>query len=112
LANSAAPLYDVTKFLISDLSDARPVAARRYLDGSMGRSEVLEWLKTRTLQPQDRLEVNAQFISHFRSCTICYTLGFDLVKRQIEKAAGTDRAKQWQAFERLQIPPRPPSDLR
>ena len=112
LANSAAPVYDVTKSLSGDLSDARPVAARRHLDGSMGRSEMLEWLKARTVEPQDLLEVSAQFIDHYRSYIICYTVGLDLVKRQIEKEAGADREKQWQAFERLQTPPRPPSDLR
>jgi hypothetical protein len=39
-------------------------------------------------------------------------VGLDLVKRHIEKQAGADRDKQWQEFERLQTPPRPPSNLR
>ncbi len=111
LADSAAPVFDRTKPL-SHMSDARPMAARRYLDGSMGRSEMLEWLKVRTLVPEDQLEVLARGFDHLRSYILCYTVGLDLVKRQIEKEAGADRERQWQAFERLQTPPRPPSDLR
>ena len=61
---------------------------------------------------QDQLEVLAQFISHYRSYIICYTVGLDLVMRKIEKEAGADREKQWKEFELLQIPPRPPSELR
>ena len=113
LANSAAPVFYVTESLSNPwLSEASPVAARRYLDGVMGRSKVLEWLKARTLAPQDQLELMAEFISHYRSYIICYTVGLDLVKRQIEKEAGADREKQWKVFERLQTPPKPPSELR
>jgi hypothetical protein len=113
LADSAAPVFHVTESLSNPwLSEASPVAARRYLDGVMGRSEMLEWLKARTLVPQDQLELIADFISHYRSYIICYTVGLDLVKRQIEKEAGADREKQWQVFERLQSPPKPPSELR
>jgi len=112
LANSAAPVFDVTHSLSNPwLSEASPVAARRYLDGVMGRSEMLEWLKARTLVPQDQLELMAQFISRYRSYIICYSVGRDLVKHHIEKHAGADREKQWQEFERLQTPPRSPSDL-
>ena len=110
LANSAALVFDVTKSLRYP-SDARPVAARRYLDGSMERSEMLDWLKARTLVPRDELERGAQFISRYRSYIICYSVGRDLVKHHIEKHAGADREKQWQEFERLQTPPRSPSDL-
>jgi len=113
LATSAVPVFDVTEFLSNPwLSDASPTAARRHLDGLLKRTDMLEWLKARTLVPPDQLELIAQFISHYRSYMISYTVGLDLVKRQIEKRAGADRDKQWQEFERLQTPPRPPSDLR
>jgi len=72
---------------------------------------MLDWLKARTLVPRDELERGAQFISRYRSYIICYSVGRDLVKHHIEKHAGADREKQWQEFERLQTPPRSPSDL-
>jgi hypothetical protein len=111
LAEKAVPIFAVTEPLSDPwLSEASPVAARRYLDGLMGRSAMLGWFEKCTLVPPDKLELIAQFIPRYRSYIICYTVGLDLVKRQIEKFAGADQEKRWQEFERLQTPPRPPFD--
>lgn len=113
LAEKAVPIFTVTEPLSDPwLSEASPIAARRYLNGLMGRSEMLEWFSVRTLVPPDKLELIAQFIPHYRSYIICYTVGLGLVQSQIEKFAGADQEKRWQEFERLQTPPRPPSNLR
>ena len=113
LAQSAAPVFNLTDRLSNPWSaDASPTAARRHLDGFITRAAMGEWLKDRTLVPPDQLELIAQFITQYRSYMITYTVGLDLVKRQIDQHAGPDRDKQWQAFERLQTPPRPPSELR
>jgi hypothetical protein len=113
LASSAAPVFNITDRLSNPWSaDASPTAARGHLDGLMTRAAMVEWLKDRTLVPPDQLELIAQFITQYRSYMTCYTVGLDLVKRQVEQQAGADREKQWQEFERLQTPPKPPSDLR
>jgi len=112
LAKSAVPIFEATEAL-SDfgVSVASPEAARRHLDGHLGRSEMIAWLTTHTLYPPEMAESTAQFVGKFRSYMICYSLGQDLVKRRIEERAGADREKRWREFERLQSPPRPPSDL-
>jgi len=113
LAKSAAPVFEVTDYLSNPWSaDACPMSARHYLDGLLSRSEMIGWLTARTLVPPDQAELVAQFITRFRSYMVAYTVGLDLVKRQIEKQAGADHEKRWQEFERLQTPPRLPSDLR
>lgn len=113
LVPGAAPIFDVADPMSNPWSsDASPTAARKYLDGQVRRSEMLEWLKARTLVSSDQAELIGQFVSQYRSYMISYTVGRDLVQRHMEKRAGADQEKRWRELERLQTPPKPPSDLR
>lgn len=110
LAENNVHLYDAK--IMDNRTEGFPLAVRRYLDGVTGPSETIEWLKAHTLFP---LPPGNDFLSameQFRTYTICYVAGYDVVKHRIEKQAGQDYEKRWQEFERIQVPPGIPSDLR
>jgi hypothetical protein len=105
--------YQEVRLLAEGLSYAGNEAARRYLNGQIGREEAAAWLTRFALMSPERAEQRTRFFDKYRSYVINYNLGKDLVKRFIEaKAAGGGHAKQWDEFVRLLSSPRLPSGLR
>ncbi len=99
--------------LVSRLSHAGNEAARRYLDGEIGRDEAAEWLHRRSLMSMERALQRMRFIEQYRSYVINYNLGQDIVKAYVEARGGTaDRPdRRWEEFAKLISTPRVPSAL-
>lgn len=110
LAENNVKLYEAK---IMDVgSEAVPIAIRRYMEGVTGPSETIQWLKSHTLIRLPPEEMFLPAMKQFGTLIICYSKGYDCVKHSIEKQVGEDREKQWREFERIQVPPGIPSDLR
>jgi len=88
-------------------------AARKYLDGAIGREEAMRWLTEYALMAPARAEQRTRFFDQYRSYVINYNLGQDLVRRYIESRGGTPQnpAKRWGEFKELLTSPRVPSGL-
>ena len=89
-------------------------AARRYLDGIIGREEAEKWLVDFKLLAPERAAQRVRFIDQYRSYVINYNLGQDLVKQYIESRGGTadNPVKRWKEFADLISSPRLPSGLK
>jgi hypothetical protein len=108
---SEADRYYRIQDLVGKLSYAGNEAARRYLDGEINAQQAGEWLTKYALMSPPRAAQRVKFIDQYRSYVINYNLGKDLVKAYVERHAGNDREKRWQAFEQLLSTPRLPADL-
>jgi hypothetical protein len=88
-------------------------AARKYLDGAIGREEAIRWLTEYALMAPARAEQRTRFFDQYRSYVINYNLGEDLVRRFIESRGGTpdNPTKRWAEFKDLLSSPRVPSAL-
>lgn len=105
--------YEVLE-LAGKLSYAGNEAARGYLNGTMTKTQTVEWLMKYALFDSARAEQRIRFIDKYRSYVINYNLGQDLVKKYVEKKAGKkpSEEKRWKIFEALISSPRLPSGLR
>jgi len=102
--------YEV--FALTDrLSYAGNEAARRYLNGEIGKDAAVAWLERYAMYTKPRAEQRVRFIEQYRSYVINYNLGKDMVAAYINHRAGDDRQKRWAEFEKLLSSPRLPSDL-
>jgi hypothetical protein len=99
--------------LVDQLAYAGNEAARRYLDGQIDRAAAAAWLERYALMSKDRAAQRVRFFDQYRSYTINYNLGKDLVRRYIERQAGAaaGEARRWAEFEKLLSSPRLPSGL-
>jgi hypothetical protein len=103
--------------LLEGLDYAGNEAARRYLDGEIGREEAADWLVRYALSTPERAAQRVRFFDAYRSYVINYNLGQDLVRQwveaRLEARGGTadDPARRWQVFERLLTTPRVPSAI-
>jgi len=93
------------------LSHAGNQAARQYLDGKIGRVEVVARLEKYSLMEKERAVQRVSFIDRYRSYVINYNLGEDVVRKYVESRAGGNPEKRWHEFERLLSLPFVPSDL-
>ena len=111
---STAERYYEVQRLIQKLSYAGNEAARRYLNGEIGREQAVDWLVRYNLSSRERAEQRTRFFDQYRSYVINYNFGQDLVREYIERRGGTESnpAKRWEEFEKLLASPRLPSGLR
>jgi hypothetical protein len=111
--SKARAYYDVLA-LVDRLSYAGNEAARRYLDGAIGRDEAAAWLERFALYASPRAEQRVRFIDQYRTYVINYNLGKDLVRAYVESQAGpaATPAGRWRAFTALLSSPRLPSGLK
>ena len=109
-----AELFGRVQKLVESLDYAGNEAARRYLDGRIGRAEAAEWLTRFALMPPDRAEQRTRFMDQYRSYVINYNLGRDMVRDYIEQRGGTadHPDRRWEEFRALLASPRLPSDLK
>ncbi len=105
--------YEAMLRLTERLTYAGNEAARRYLDGRIGRAAAAAWLVEYAATPPARAVKQVSFIEQYRSYVVNYNLGKDLVRRYIEGNGGTgdDPEARWREFARLLSSPRLPSDL-
>src|SRR6185295_3547174 len=108
----AAEYYRV-QALVDRLAYAGNEAARRYLNGEIGRPAATAWLARYAMMAPARAEQRTRFFDQYRSYVINYNLGKDLVKHYIESRGGTadSPARRWQEFIALLSSPRLPSAL-
>jgi hypothetical protein len=107
----AVEQYYAVQDLLKDLSYAGNEAARRLVNGEIDEKAAAAWLEKYSLMEPNQAEHRVRFIEHYRSYVINYNLGEDMVRRYIEKHAGTAAEKQWQVFAQLLSSPRLPSGL-
>lgn len=100
--------------LTHKLDRAGNQAAREYLDGRMSRGEAQRWLERYGLETPEQVEKSLQFIAAYRSYVINYTLGEEMVRACVEKAAGPGAApeRKWQVFYELLTTPATPTRLK
>jgi hypothetical protein len=105
--------YAAVLAIVNRLSYAGNEAARRYLDGRIGRAEAIDWLEHHSLMPRPRAEQRVRFFEQYRSYVINYNLGQDMVRGFIERRGGTPDAPavRWAEFADLLSSPRTPSTL-
>jgi hypothetical protein len=110
---AAAGVHDEILELARGLRSAGNDAARRYLDGEIGRDAAVEFLRRCALMSPGHAEQRVRFIDRYRAYVINYDLGEDLVKAHVEGRGGTaaDAKKRWEEFGRLLASPRLPSGL-
>jgi hypothetical protein len=110
---SQAEQYSDVQALAARLGYAGNEAARNYLNGTMSRSQAVEWLVAYALMSPERAQQRTRFFDQYRSYVINYNLGQDLVKNYIEKRGGTasNPVKRWEEFAKLISSPRLPSGL-
>jgi hypothetical protein len=99
--------------LVDQLAYAGNEAARRYINGQIDRAAAAAWLERYAMMSKDRAAQRVRFFDQYRSYTINYNLGKDLVRRFIERQAGAGAgdARRWTEFEELLSSPRLPSGL-
>ncbi|HST22049.1 MAG TPA: hypothetical protein VLR90_13075, partial [Blastocatellia bacterium] len=114
LDQSNATKYYEVQTIFNQLSYAGNEAARRYLNGEISRDQAVEWLVKYNLSTPERAEQRVRFFEQYRSYTINYNLGQDLVKKYIESRGGTSNQpdKRWKEFKILLSSPRLPSGLK
>jgi hypothetical protein len=106
-----AERYHRVRELTTKLGYAADEAARDYVDGTITADQAVDRLSTYALMSPPRARQRLKFFEQYRSYTINYSLGTDLVKQYIESLAGGDRERRWQGFVRLLSAPRLPSTL-
>jgi hypothetical protein len=105
--------YAAVQAVVQRLSYAGNEAARRYLDGRIGRKDAVSWLEHHALMPRPRAEQRVRFFEQYRSYVINYNLGQDMVRAYVERHGGTPDApeRRWAIFAQLLSTPLPPSAL-
>jgi hypothetical protein len=109
-ASKAEKYYRVQE-LVNKLGYAGNEAARRYLNGEITTEETVKWLEKYSLSTAARARQRIKFFDQYRSYVINYNLGKDLVRRYVERHAGSSPEKRWRVFGELLASPRLPSDL-
>jgi hypothetical protein len=114
LVPAGAGRYYAVHALVQKLAYAGNEAARRYLNGEIGREEAVAWLVRYALMSPERAQQRTRFFDTYRSYVINYNLGQDLVQSYVESRGGLpgDPVRRWDLFEELISTPRVPSMLR
>lgn len=108
-----AETYEAVLELMEQLRYADNEAARRYLDGQIDREATVQWLVDHAAMTETRANQRVDFIFHYRSYVINYTLGLDLVRGYVDARVAVDDPPEvrWRVFEELLSSPRLPADL-
>jgi hypothetical protein len=99
--------------LVDRLSHAGNIAARKYLNGEINADQAAVILQKYALMVPELAKRRVKFFDQYRSYSINYNLGQDLVGKYIESRGGTEDhpEKRWSEFEELLSFPRLPSEL-
>ncbi|MBT2188394.1 hypothetical protein [Sphingobium nicotianae] len=91
--SEAKALWDVRK-ATTELGASRMTLAKLYLDGTIDRAKTLELFQKYQLTTQKRAEQGIAFFDQYRSYTINYYLGQDLVRGFVERGK-PDAKTRW-----------------
>ncbi len=108
-----ADSLDRVEKLARGLNLAGNQAAREYLDGRISRDEARRWLERYGLETPEQAEQSLRFYETYRSYSINYTLGEEIVRSYVERTAGPGASleRKWQAFYDILVTPWTPSGL-
>ena len=111
LDTTKVDLYYKVQELTHELTYARTVAMRNYLDGKWSKEETGKWLEKYALRRATASTF--RFPETYRSYIINYNWGQDMVKDYVERNGGTeeDPEKCWEIFTHLISTPQVPSNL-
>lgn len=109
---SKVDLYYQIQELAHELTYARTVAMRNYLDGKWNKKETGVWMEKYALRRAS--ESTFRFPETYRSYIINYNWGQDLVKNYVERLGGTkeNSTKRWEIFTDLISKPQVPENLK
>ncbi|MDH3440496.1 MAG: hypothetical protein OEM63_07075 [Gammaproteobacteria bacterium] len=96
--------------LLARLDYAGNEAARDYLNGTITRSEAVQWLVDYALTSPERARQRTEFFDTYRSYVINYNLGKDIVRAYVERD-GAGEAQRWTRFEQMLSSPMTAADL-
>jgi hypothetical protein len=109
----AAEGYASVIELVSTLDDrVKTEAARRYLDGQMDAAAAAAYMTRYGLIEPERAKKHVSFIETFRSYSLNYSVGQELVEAYVDRLAGSDRPRRWDVFRLLLTTPRLAGDLK
>lgn len=91
-------LYFKALELRDELNFVRNEVCRGLLNKTMTEADAVYWLKNFSLMNEESAKKTMSFIKANRSYVINYNYGKRLVKQYIEKKAGNNADKQWEAF--------------
>lgn len=112
LDTSKVDLYYQIQDLTHELTYARTVAMRSYLDGKWTKEETGVWMEKYALRRAS--ESSFRFPETYRSYIINYNWGQDLVRNYVERRGGTEDnpVKRWEIFTRLISTPQTPTNIK
>lgn len=93
-----------------ELSHARNMIARDYLDGEIDRETAIDLSAKYQLQSRERAEQSTRFVETYRGYVLNYNLGRDIVSGYVERNA-EEAGGRWEAFQTLLMTPLSASDL-
>lgn len=102
--------YDAFRRALDALAGTRLTIAAMYLDGEISRERAIELTQRYQLVSEARASQLMDFNDGYRSYTINYYSGEQLVRAYVERAGESQEAR-WAAFERYLTEPTLPSDL-
>jgi hypothetical protein len=99
--------------LVDELNAAGIEAARNYLNGDWDKETTIGWLQQYLLMSRERAKLRMDFIDKYRTYTVNYDLGTEIIKKYIDKNSGTadNSSKRWELFEKIISTPQTPSGL-
>lgn len=105
-------LYYKVQELTHELTYARTVAMRNYLDGKWTKPKTGRWLEKFALRRAN--PATFRFPETYRSYIINYNWGQDLVKKYVESKGGVESnpEKRWEIFTHLISTPQVPTNLK
>jgi hypothetical protein len=101
--------YDALLTALRDLGTARNSIAQQFLDGQIDEAEAVRLTQRYSLVSEARARQSIAFTKEYRSYVINYTIGREMVARDIERFAV--EAARWERMEQLLSEPTLPGDL-
>ncbi|WP_426266039.1 hypothetical protein [Sphingomonas sp. LHG3443-2] len=101
--------YEQLGKLIQDLAGSRNTISQQLLDGQIDEAQAVRLTQRYGLVSQARAKQSVAFTRQYRSYVINYTIGRDMVARDIERLP--DTKARWARMEQLLSEPTLPSDL-
>jgi hypothetical protein len=91
--------------LVDRLGHAGNIAARKYLNGEINADQTAVMLQKYALMLPDLAKRRVKFFDQYRSYTINYNLGQDLVRQYVESRGGTDDRpeKRWREVRSFEL---------
>ncbi len=101
--------YEQLGTLIQELAGSRNTISQQLLDGQIDDAQAIRLTQRYGLVSEARAKQSVAFTRQYRSYVINYTIGRDMVARDIERLP--DTKARWQRMEQLLSEPTLPSDL-